>query len=113
LILRIYNFPLPPLHSYTCIFGLLLRVSFSLFFIYFLSNNGIDTSTTKKNRKQRTIDEKYEIIKYYESIEYKGRGAKEETKKFYLATISSLCTILSQREEVIRLYESNQATFNW
>jgi len=33
---------------------------------------------------------KYEIIKYYESIEYKGRGAKEETrKKFDLASISS------------------------
>jgi hypothetical protein len=45
------------------------------------------------------------------SIESKGRGAKEETRrKFDLATVSSLNTILSQKDEIIRLYETNQAT---
>ncbi len=29
----------------------------------------------KFKRKQRTIEEKYEIIKYYESIEHQGRGS--------------------------------------
>ena len=39
----------------------------------------------KFKRKQRTIEEKYEII------EHQGRGSKEETrKKFYLISISSL-----------------------
>jgi hypothetical protein len=28
----------------------------------------------KFKRKQRTIEEKHEIIKYYESIEHQGRG---------------------------------------
>jgi hypothetical protein len=37
------------------------------------------------------------------SIESKGRGAKEETRrKFDLATVSSLNTILSQKDEIIR-----------
>ena len=48
---------------------------------------------------------------FYLSIESKGRGAKEETRrKFDLATVSSLNTILSQKDEIIRLYETNQAT---
>jgi hypothetical protein len=46
---------------------------------------------------------------FYLSIESKGRGAKEETRrKFDLATVSSLNTILSQKDEIIRLYETNQ-----
>ena len=48
---------------------------------------------------------------FYLSIESKGRGAKEETRrKFDLATVSSLNTILSQKDEIIRFYETNQAT---
>jgi len=40
--------------------------------------------------KQRTIEDKNEIIKYYESINYNGRGSKEETrKKFDLISIYS------------------------
>ncbi len=35
---------------------------------------------------------------------------RETRKKFDLATISSLCTILNQKEEIIRLYETNEAT---
>ncbi len=63
-------------------------------------------------RKQRSIDDKYEIIMFYLSIESKGRCAKEETRrKFDLATVSSLNTILSQKDEIIRLYETNQALF--
>jgi hypothetical protein len=64
----------------------------------------------KFKRKQRTLEEKYEIIKYYESIEHQGRGSKEETrKKFDLISISSLNTILSQKDEVERLHETNQS----
>ena len=61
--------------------------------------------------KYRTEEgrEKHEIIKYYESIEHQGRGSKEETrKKFDLISISSLNTILSQKDEVVRLHETNQ-----
>jgi len=62
-------------------------------------------------RKQRSIDDKYEIIMFYLSIESKGRGAKEETRrKFNLASISSLNTILSQKDEIIRSHESNQTS---
>jgi len=39
------------------------------------------TPKSKKERKQRFIDDKYELIRFYESIESKGRGAKEETRK--------------------------------
>jgi hypothetical protein len=47
--------------------------------------------------------EKYEIIKFYESIVHKGRGVKEETtKKFNLASLSTLNTILENKEETIR-----------
>ncbi len=57
----------------------------------------------KFKRKQRTIEEKYEII------EHQGRGSKEETrKKFDLISISSLNTIMSQKDEVVRLHETNQ-----
>jgi len=64
-------------------------------------------------RKQRTIEEKYEIIKYFESIEHKGCGSKEETrKKFDLKSIFSLNTILSQKDEVVRLHETNQSVIS-
>ena len=60
-------------------------------------------------RKQRSIDEKYEIIKFYEMIESTGRGAKEKTRQeFGLPTISSLNTILHSRDDIMRIYESNQ-----
>ena len=73
----------------------------------------------KEKRKQRTIEEKYEIIQFYESIENRGRGEKISTrKKFEISTVSSLLfsgisgisvnVILSHRDEIIRIYELNQ-----
>ena len=63
----------------------------------------------KEKRKQRTIEEKYEIIKFFESIESQGRGAKEITRKrFEISTISSLNVILKNRDDILRLHESNQ-----
>ena len=69
------------------------------------------TTKTKNNRQQRSVDEKYDIIKYYESIESKGRAVKEETRrKFNIVTISSLNAILNQKDEVVRIYESNKSS---
>ena len=44
-------------------------------------NKKRDNKTDGPKRKQRTFDEKYEIIKYYEKIEKEGRGAKEKTRR--------------------------------
>ena len=75
------------------------------------TNEKRDNKTDSPKLKQRTIDEKYEIIKYYEKIEKEGRGAKEKTRqKFEISTISSLNVILHHSEEIIRLYESNQSS---
>lgn len=69
----------------------------------------MEREKTMSRRKQRSIDEKYEIIKYYEMIESTGRGAKEKTRQeFNLPTISSLNTILHNRDDIMRIYESNQ-----
>ena len=62
-----------------------------------------------EKRKKRTIKEKYLIIKYYESIKNQGRGAKEITrKKFEISTFSSLKVMISQRDDIFRLHESDQ-----
>jgi len=68
-------------------------------------------TSLKHTRSRKTIDIKYEIIKYYDSIEHTGRGAKAKTiTMFNLPRISSLNTILSQRNEIIRLFESNKSS---
>jgi hypothetical protein len=42
-------------------------------------------------------------MKFYESIVHKGRGVKEEArKKFNLVSLSTLNTILENKEETIR-----------
>ena len=68
-------------------------------------------TSLKLTRSRKTIDIKYEIIKYFDSIEKTGRGAKAKViAKFNLPRISSLNTILSQRNEIIRSFESNQSS---
>ena len=58
----------------------------------------MDELRGKKKRTTRTIHDKYEIIRYYESIkESYGRGAKQHVcKHFNLATASVLNTILEK-----------------
>jgi len=47
-------------------------------------NNNLNRKLTPQ-RKQRSIDDKYEIIMFYLSIESKGRGAKDKsTSKIHL-----------------------------
>ena len=67
----------------------------------------------KNTRNTRTLEEKYKIIKYYESIEHIGRDAKKKTiDKFNLARHTTLNTILSQSDEIVSIYESNQASIH-
>ena len=55
----------------------------------------------RKPYNSKTIEEKYEIIKHYESIENTGRGAKSKTiEKFKLSRISTLNSILANRDDI-------------
>ena len=113
------------LHTYTCIFSciqrtytytLLFNLFYSLLFfsiILYLCLYKMNKEKEKLTRKGLSLEQKYFIIKDYESIEHTGRGAKKKiVDKFDLKRITTLNTILSQSDQIIAKYESNEANSN-
>jgi hypothetical protein len=60
------------------------------------------TNTNKRNRESRSINEKYEIIKFYEDlVKKKVQNAKTRTvEQFKLKQVSTLNSILSKCMQV-------------
>ena len=65
----------------------------------------------KKSNNYRTIEEKYRIIKYFESLQKKG--AKTATiKQFNISAISTLDGIMTKKYEIIHSFEAGLASKN-
>jgi ferric iron reductase protein FhuF len=68
--------------------------------------------TNKRKRESKSINEKYEIIRYYEDLlKKKEKNAKTNTvEHFKLKQISTLNTILTKADQIKDNYTENQST---
>lgn len=72
----------------------------------------MDTNSRKRCRDSRTINEKYEIIQFYENlIKKKCKNAKSVCKDYFkLKQISTLNSILNKIDEIKEVYFENQSS---
>ena len=63
----------------------------------------------KRQREQKTINEKYEIIECYEKLVANGKkhAKSKVVAQFKLAQLSSLNRILEKKNEIIESYKSS------
>jgi hypothetical protein len=72
----------------------------------------MENNNNKRKRESKSINEKYEIIKYYNDLVKKTvENAKSKTvDNFKLKQISTLNTILSKANQINESYTENQCT---